>query len=155
MSDRPILIAYDGSPDAKAAIVRAGELFVHAPALVVSVWQAAETLVTTSAGAATYAPIFGEIDEIGRNNANASAEEGAALARKAGFDASSLAVRSDHRHAWRPIVDLADQRDARAIVIGSHGESGRIVDVLLGSTSSRVVEHADRPVLVVGTKPSS
>ena len=52
-----------------------------------------------SAGAATYAPIFGEIDELERT-ARASAEEGAALARAVGFDASPLVVRSD-RIAWR------------------------------------------------------
>ena len=152
MSDRPILIAYDGSPDAKAAIARSGELFVPGPALVVSVWHSAETLIATSAGPAAYAPIFGEIDEIERTNAQASAEEGAALARKAGFDSTALAVRSS-RNVWRAILDVAGQRDARAIVIGSHGESG-LIDVLLGGTSSRVVEHADRPVLVARTTSS-
>jgi hypothetical protein len=82
MSDRPILIAYDGSVDAKAAITTVGELLTPGPALVVTVWHPAELSVSTSAGAATYAPIFGEIDELERTNARASAEEGAALARE-------------------------------------------------------------------------
>ena len=33
------------------------------------------------------------------------------------------------------------------IVIGSHGYGG--IDHLLGTTAARVVNHADRPVLVV------
>ena len=150
MPERPILIAYDGSEDARSAITRAGELLSPGPALVVTIWPAAERLVSTSAGAATYAPIFGEIDELERTNARASAEQGAALAREAGFDARQLVARSD-RSVWRAILDLGAEHDARAIVVGSHGQGG-LTDVLLGSVSSRVVHHADRPVLVVRTK---
>ena len=69
MPERPILIAYDGSEDARSAIARAGGLLTPGPALVVTVWPAAERLVTASAGAATYAPIFGEVDELERTNA--------------------------------------------------------------------------------------
>jgi nucleotide-binding universal stress UspA family protein len=152
MPDRPILIAYDGSEDARAAITRAGELPIPGPALVVTFWHAAERLVSTSAGAATYAPIFGEIDELERSNARASAEEGVALAREAGFDASPLVARSD-RNVWRTILDLGTERDARAIVVGSRGQ-GSLTDVLLGSVPGRVVHHADRPVLVVRAKRS-
>ena len=42
MSDRPILIAYDGSVDAMAAITTVGELLTPGPALVVTVWHPAE-----------------------------------------------------------------------------------------------------------------
>jgi nucleotide-binding universal stress UspA family protein len=152
MPERPILIAYDGSEDARAAITRAGELLIPGPALVVTLWHAAERLVSTSAGAATYAPIFGEIDELERSNARASAEEGVALAREAGFDASPLVARSD-RNVWRTILDLGAKRDARVIVVGSRGQ-GSLTDVLLGSVPGRVVHHADRPVLVVRAKRS-
>jgi hypothetical protein len=53
MSDRPILIAYDGSEDAKAAITTVGELLAPGAALVVTVWHPAELAVSVSAGAAT------------------------------------------------------------------------------------------------------
>jgi nucleotide-binding universal stress UspA family protein len=152
MPERPILIAYDGSEDAKSAITRAGELLIPGPALVVTIWHAAERLVSASAGVATYAPIFGEIDELERTNARASAEQGAALAREAGFDASPLVARS--ASVWRAILDLGAEHDARAIVVGAHGRGG-MTDVLLGSAPGRVVHHADRPVLVVRTKRSS
>jgi hypothetical protein len=111
MPERPILIAYDGSEDARSAITRAGELLTPGRALVVTVWPAAERLVTTSAGAATYAPIFGEIDELERTNARAATEQGAALARHVGFDASPLAARSD-RSVWRAIPDLGAEHNA-------------------------------------------
>jgi nucleotide-binding universal stress UspA family protein len=153
MPERPILIAYDGSEDAKSAIASAGELLTPRPALIVTFWHAAERLLSTSAGPATYAPIFGEIDELERTNAQASAAEGAALAREVGFDATPLVARSD-RNVWRAILDLAAEHDARAIVVGSRGQGG-LTDVLLGSVPGRVIHHADRPVLVVRTKRSS
>ena len=153
MPERPILIAYDGSEDAKSAIASAGELLTPGPALIVTFWHAAECLLSTSAGPATYAPIFSEIDELERSNAQASAAEGVALAREVGFDASPVVGRSD-RNVWRAILDLAAEDDARAIVVGSRGQGG-LTDVLLGSVPGRVVHHADRPVLVVRAKRSS
>ena len=104
MPERPILIAYDGSEDAKSAITSAGELLTKGPALIVTFWHPAERLVSTSAGPATYAPIFGEIDELGRSTARATAEEGAPLARKVGFDASPLVVRSNHETQKRKVL---------------------------------------------------
>jgi nucleotide-binding universal stress UspA family protein len=153
MPEHPILIAYDGSEDAKSAITRAGELLTPGPALVVTIWPAAERSVSTSAGPATYAPIFGEIDELERSNARATAEQGAALAREVGFDASPFVARSD-RNIWRAILDLGAEHDASAIVVGSRGQGG-LTDVLLGSVPGRLVHHADRPVLVVRAKRSS
>jgi nucleotide-binding universal stress UspA family protein len=149
MPEHPILIAYDGSEDAKSAITRAGELLTPGPALVVSIWHAAERSVSASAGVATYAPIFGEIDELERTTARASAEEGATLAREVGFDASPLVKRS--ANVWRAILDLGVEHDARAIIVGARGRGG-LTDVLLGSVPGRVVHHADRPVLVVRSK---
>ena len=137
MPERPILIAYDGSEDARAAITSAGELLTPGPALIVTFWHPAERLVSTSAGPASYAPIFGEIDELERTNARSSAEEGAALAREVGFDAGPLVARSD-RNVWRAILDLGAEHDARAIVVGSRGQGG-LTDVLLGSVPGRVV----------------
>jgi len=89
----------------------------------VTIWHSAERLVSTSVGPATYGPIFGEIDELERTNARASSERGADLARAVGFDASPLVARSD-RNVWRAILDLGADRDARAIVLGSHGQGG-------------------------------
>ena len=53
--------------------------------------------------------------------------------------------------AWDVICRLAKANDADLIVIGSHGYGG--LDRLIGTTASRVVNHADRSVLVVRPKP--
>jgi nucleotide-binding universal stress UspA family protein len=52
---------------------------------------------------------------------------------------------------WDGICRAARDYDADLIVIGSHGYSA--VDRLLGTTAAKVVNHADRTVLVVRPKP--
>ena len=51
---------------------------------------------------------------------------------------------------WRSICDNAKEHDAEIIAIGAHGYG--VVDRVLGTTSAKVVNHADRPVLVVRPK---
>lgn len=51
--------------------------------------------------------------------------------------------------AWDGICNTARELAADLIVVGSHGYSG--LDRLLGTTASKVVNHADRNVLVVRT----
>ena len=51
---------------------------------------------------------------------------------------------------WDGICRAAIEHDADLIVIGSHGYG--VVDRLLGTTAAKVVNHADRPVLVVRPK---
>jgi nucleotide-binding universal stress UspA family protein len=46
------------------------------------------------------------------------------------------------------LAELADERDARMIVIGSHGE-GPIRGAILGSTPHKLLQRSGRPVLVV------
>ncbi|MCX5741108.1 MAG: universal stress protein [Proteobacteria bacterium] len=50
---------------------------------------------------------------------------------------------------WDGICRAAREQDADLIVIGSHGFSG--IDRLLGTTASKVSNHADRNVLIVRT----
>jgi nucleotide-binding universal stress UspA family protein len=49
---------------------------------------------------------------------------------------------------WEGIVDVADELDAAVIVIGSRGLSG-LKEILDGSLSHQLAEHAGRPVLIV------
>ena len=51
---------------------------------------------------------------------------------------------------WRAIVDRAKQLDVDLIVVGSHGYGGW--DRILGTTASKVADHADRSVLVIHEK---
>lgn len=46
------------------------------------------------------------------------------------------------------LVQLADERDARLIVVGTRGE-GPLRGALLGSTPHKLLQLSDRPVLVV------
>jgi nucleotide-binding universal stress UspA family protein len=51
---------------------------------------------------------------------------------------------------WDGICRTARERDVDLIVIGSHGYRG-LADHLLGTVAGKVVNHADRNVLVVRT----
>jgi nucleotide-binding universal stress UspA family protein len=80
-----------------------------------------------------------------------------ALRRRAASELSELAravpmnvphtTRLEVGAAWQAIGAVAREVGAQLIIIGSHGFSG--VDRLLGTTVSRVVNHADRSVMVV------
>jgi nucleotide-binding universal stress UspA family protein len=48
---------------------------------------------------------------------------------------------------WRRLLEVAKQRDVDLIVMGSHRYHG--IERVLGTVASRVVNHADRNVLVV------
>lgn len=49
--------------------------------------------------------------------------------------------------AWDAVCDAAREYDADLIVIGSHGYG--LLDRLVGTTAAKIVNHADRSVLVV------
>src|SRR6185312_9048742 len=46
------------------------------------------------------------------------------------------------------LIDVADARDARLIVVGSFGESA-LKGIILGSTTNKLLHLTDKPVLVV------
>ena len=138
-----LLLAYDGSSGAKAAIDAAGRLFAGRPALIVSVCQSA----AGAAGAgliAVPAEVLGEaatrLDEESRRQAELLAEEGAAAARRGGIDASAKAIPS-RGNTWSTLVRVAEDEGCEAIVVGSRGRSA-VSSVLLGSVSSGVVHHS-------------
>ena len=151
-TERPLLLCYDGSDDAKRAIADAASLLRPAHALVLSVWQDAKAM-PAFAWAAGPLPAVDEIFLAARQGAQRVAEEGARLATEAGFDAEPLVAEAGGP-VWPTIVGVADEHDVAAIVMGSRGLSG-VRSVLLGSVSSGVVHHAGRPVLVAHRDPSS
>ncbi|MFG1945280.1 universal stress protein [Nonomuraea sp. NPDC048826] len=143
-----ILIAYDGSDDAKAAIAFTGRMFPGHDAVVLTVWERlAMATARASAGLVmTVDPSPVEEEAIDRAM-NELADQGAELARSAGLEARAR-PEPDALAVWATIVDVADDLDAELIVTGTRGLGG-VKSLLLGSTSDRVLHHAGRPVLVV------
>jgi nucleotide-binding universal stress UspA family protein len=144
------LIAYDGSVDAAAAISQAGRLLAPRRAVVVHVWDSlAGALLHTDVAGLT-GPMresAAELDEEDRREAERLASEGAELAGEAGFDAEARPLLGRPK-AWPALLTAADAVDAAVLVIGSGGQ-GAVKSALLGSVSSGLLHHANRPVLVV------
>jgi nucleotide-binding universal stress UspA family protein len=149
-SPGPLLIAYDGSDNAKHAIAAAGRSLAAHPALVVSVWESVWALAYRHPMPGDFRitqEVVEEMDEGAREAAEQAAAEGVELARSAGLEAEPLAHRSDHG-VHEAIVELAHEREAGVVVVGTRGRSG-LQSVLLGSVSYGVVHHCRRPVLTV------
>ena len=147
-----ILIAYDGSEDAKAAIQHAGKLMPGAATTVLTIWEQFETMLAKTPAVLRPLARVNEADEIDREEANAaeeSAVEGLQLARAAGLDATSLTA-PDAGSAADTIIEQANRLDVDAIVVGSRGLTG--MQLLLGSVSLSLVQRANRTVVIV---PSS
>jgi nucleotide-binding universal stress UspA family protein len=151
----PILIAYDGSPAARAAVAEAGALFAPRRAIVLTVWEQGLSefmLVPDATGMGTtmmpYDPaVVREIDRAGEDHAKDIASDGQAIAKQTGLEAEITVVR-DQTNAADAIVAAANEHAAAAIVVGSRGLKG-LRSKLLGSTSSELLRKAGRPVVVV------
>jgi nucleotide-binding universal stress UspA family protein len=144
------LIAYDGSEDAAAAVERAAALLRERRALVVCVWQSLSALLlhTDVEGlTGSMREAAEELDAEDARDARRIAEEGAELARAAGFHAEPLALRGRPK-PWQTLLEEAERVDAAVIVSGRRGRGG-LGSGLLGSVSSGLLHHGRRPLLVV------
>jgi nucleotide-binding universal stress UspA family protein len=147
-ADGPLLLCYDGSEDAKHAVERAGRLLGGRRALVVTVWQPTAALGSLAWAGATESMFgFVEADRAGADLGARLAGDGVRLAQQAGLDAEPVAVEAGGP-VWKTIVGIAEHHRAAMIVMGSRGLTG-LRAMLLGSVSSAVVHHADRPTLVI------
>jgi nucleotide-binding universal stress UspA family protein len=147
-ADGPLLLCYDGSDDAKHAIEHAGRLLGGRDALVVTVWQLTPALGgAASAGATDGKFDLVEVDPAAGDVGERVACDGVRIAQQAGLHANPVAVEATGP-VWKTIVEIADRHDAATIVMGSRGLTG-LRPVLLGSVSSAIVRHADRPTLIV------
>jgi nucleotide-binding universal stress UspA family protein len=134
MNPRPILICYDGSENSKQAVTRAADLFPDQPAIVLHVWEPLKDAASVPPVPGLYGMLeagLEEMDKIGDEVSARTAAEGAEQAKAAGLAA-----------------EVARDRDVPAIVVGQRGIGGA-ERTLLGSVSTAVVHHADRPVVVV------
>ncbi len=137
---KKILVGVDGSPrsqgvlDASLALARllgAKVLLVRSiglpPAMPPHVWALEE----------------GSLIDALRHDAEAYLKECAARVPPELLMGTHIAIGTP----WQALCSEAQKEDVDLIVVGSHGYSG--VDRLLGTTAAKVVNHADRSVLVI------
>lgn len=140
-----ILIATDGSPGSQAAVeegVRLAKL--------------------TGAGVIFVAAAHPPLPVLGDPYYQRALSENLAVMRAALAKATLFAKERQVRYETelmegspaQTILDLARSRDVDLIVVGSRG-LGAVKGALLGSVSSAVVHHADRPVLVARSHEKS
>lgn len=147
----PVLLCFDGSDGAAAAIAAAGGLLGPRPAVVLTVWEPVamwepyDPATIISAPLSKLAANALGVDEVSQEIAQEKADHGVRLAEEAGFTAEGRVLRGK---PWRAICDQAHQLTADPIVVGARGLS-RVQSVLLGSVSLAVLTHAKRPVLVI------
>jgi nucleotide-binding universal stress UspA family protein len=142
MDDGPILICYDDSKGARHAIEAAAALLPKGRAVVLDV---APPLTVTESYASLSA-VVPDFEELNTDDALARARTGAEHARDAGFDAEARADMA--APTWDGVVEVAEEIGAPVIVLGSRGLTGA-QELLRGSFSHDVAEHAGRPVLIV------
>ncbi|HEY3186442.1 MAG TPA: universal stress protein, partial [Solirubrobacteraceae bacterium] len=157
---RPVIVAFDASPPAEAAVRAAASLFADRQLLVVSVWEPGLALAVMSypdtTGMSYGTPTSEDIamvDRAQRTHAEAAAEAGARMARDLGATAQALSV-PDSADTAETLAAVAQQHSAAAVVVGSRG-LGDVKSKLLGSTSRRLMHRTHLPVLVVRVDPAA
>ena len=148
-----ILICYDGSADAQAAVDQAGLLMAGSEATVLVIW---ETILETMTRHGAVGMGFGMIgfsgDDVAaeaaiKQAAVDTAADGVRRAAAAGLVAQPRVVNRDDDIAAVILAEAADL-DAGVIVLGTRGLGG-VKSLMLGSVSHAVLHHADRAVLVI------
>ena len=152
----PVIVGYDGSKAAERALAETAERFGSCSVLVVVVWEGGLGFELLDAPSMNPFPIdlsaALHVDEEQYERAQLLADHGATLARKWGLEAETLAV-ADDATPGATLVRLARERDARALVVGSHGHS-RITEIV-GHTTAEVIRAAPCPVVVLAPAPGS
>jgi nucleotide-binding universal stress UspA family protein len=132
-----IVVGYDGSDGAKAALDRAVGLAKELGDKLVIVFG----YTPRGYGGGAVADHREAVKEIGEKLTREAAE----TVSHAGVDSEVVLVSEKGAEAMN---DVATQRKARMIVVGTHGESA-LKGAMLGSTAHTLVHIAETPVLVV------
>ncbi|MDO4610251.1 universal stress protein [Corynebacterium sp.] len=145
-----MLIAYDGSAEARLAIKAADRFMRVETAYILTAWepvgrQAARTAGTSGMPQPEWSHAGG--DDPAQAEAERISREGVALAKEAGFDAEPYLVETESS-IWSAIIDAALELDVDVIVSGTRGSSG-LRGLLSTSTAEAVMKKSGKPVLIV------
>ena len=151
-----MLIAYDGSVEAKRALEYAGRFLSTPRAYILTAWEPLQHQANRGVGASMAGAMYHPSDRPGEDDpAHADAleicKEGVRIAHDNGFEAEPFLVESATT-LWSAIVDAADELDADIIVSGTRGLTG-FKSLFQASVSDNVLRHAGKPVLIVPPLP--
>lgn len=144
-----VLIAYDGTSNARRAVRYAGRFLAAERIVITTVWspiRPGPDPVSVDLDGPPDPPDPDDRD-IAYADAQRTNAEGVALAQSAGLAAESLCVALTGT-VWRTIIDAADRIDADLIVTGTRGTTG-LRSLLQSSVADHVLRHGRRPVLIV------
>ncbi|QLY30876.1 universal stress protein [Nocardia huaxiensis] len=154
-----MLIAYDGSENARRAVEYAGRFLAADRAVVLTAW---EPMVRQAARMSGLSGVMQpewvtdeEIEDVAFVDAKTINSEGVRLAKLAGLNAEARTVECTTT-IWNAIVEVADELDVDIIVAGTRGATG-IRALMHSSVADAVLKHCHRPVLMVppGREPDS
>ena len=132
-----IVVGYDGSACGDAALVSALEIGAEL-----------DDRVTVVFGYAPPGLWGGEIAEHEEAIEELGAKMMGSAKRQAGERGVEIDVELVAKRAAEALIDVAEERDARMIVVGSFGEPP-LKGMILGSTPNKLLYMAERPVLIV------
>ena len=150
--NKPVLFCYDGSEGSKTALGGVVDLIKPGDAVVLVVWTRAIVQLARAGSFLVDIPNEGEIDDQEAARAQQIAEEGAADARRRGYNASAFVAQAEEGVA-KTIDDVAQEIDAGLIVCGQRGR-GALRSAVLGSVSHALASHTKRPLLIAPQHPS-
>lgn len=146
---RNILVAIDGSPDARQALTHAVDLAdcEHARLTILSAAATPPTIAYTSVGAA-------EVLAKSVHDGEVEASELLHEALESVPENVSVTTVTSAKPARMAILSQIKQGGHDLVVLGSRGR-GAVRSVLLGSVSHDVLHHSSVPVLIVHAEESS
>lgn len=145
-----VVVGFDGSPAAAAAIEAGAALLPGANGWITYLWgppfASAPVRRRLQERIGNVNDLVEAVDVEGRFEAQRIAAMGVALATAAGWEAVPL-VEQTYGAEGAAILRAAEEADADVVIVGSRGLGGK--DAVLGSVSDMVVHRASRPVVVV------
>lgn len=145
-----MIIAYDGTDNARRAVQYAGRFLATTRAVVLTVWSPAQRGPAPAAVDLDGPPDPADHDDdvdMAHTDAQRINAEGVLLAHDAGLGAQPLCVAVTGT-VWGTIIAAADDLDAALIVTGTRGTTG-LRSLLQSSVADNVLRRGHRPVLIV------